>query len=704
MAALRTNLTSLLLVLFILAVSVGQVSALNFSKIYFSDQSDGTLNRCNLDGTNLQTLLTGFGGIEGLALNAECGQLYWSDFSTELIQKSNLDGSVIVDIAEGSLSSRVALAIDPVAEKIYWSDSDNGVIQQANLDGSGQVDIVPGLNRPWGIALDLANGHIYWADRSAKKIQRADLNGANQIDIIPSGLAGPFGIGLDLVAGKIYFSDVTIAITPVGSIKCSNLNGSNLQTVATGLGTVMGIAVDPINGSIFWTDSDNGKIQRSNLDGSAVSDVLTGLSDPRGIAVDAPPICALRPLLDVNGDCRADLFDFALASADWLACGLFPFGACDGIQPRKSGVIIGNILTDVFNPYGISEGLAGEPNIPVELLQGGQVIASTLTDSNGDYNFSALTEGAYQVRAEMPDLRSATGDVEVAANLSSELDFLIVESKTEGIFPSWHGLAVDINTMADPDLNSDLRIGLDDLNIVRSQGALADPAVVELIENYFGRSVAYLPGNYEAQVTDGGTVFEVGGNLATGKSLSGYTLAKIELTEVHNVIRLEVIEDRGTATLSGLGTFSFTENPNMLTYMFIDLNTNLCSGDLHLIFDGDDFPQPIECDVVIPTGYIVGAPNGFSLYHFVGLTGTLDAQFPVYGGMVFSMAKCDPPKADVACVVETVDVNDARCDYGGQACKTEGAACASSGRCGTCTTKKKNLVGGHQECRDCECF
>ena len=565
------------------------------------------------------------------------------------------------------------------------------------------MDIVTGLNRPWGIAIDLVNGHIYWADRSAKKIQRADLNGANVTDIISTGLSGPYGIGLDLVAGKVYFSDVTIAITPVGSIKRADLNGSNVEIVAVGLGTVTAIAVDRTNGYILWTDSDNGKIQASNLDGTGVTDVLFGLSNPRGIAVDALPICALRPFLDVNGDCKADVVDFSFLAADWLNCGLFPFSSCDAETPRKSGAIVGNILGDTFNVYGISEGLAGVANIPVELLQDAQVIDSTTTDANGDYHFNTLTEGVYQVRAEIPDNRSATGDVDVGENLTSELDFLIVEAKTEGIFASYHGLAVDINTMVDPDLNSDLRIGLDDLNIIRSEGPLADPAVVELIENNFGRSVVYLPGTYEAQVTDGGTVFEVGGNVATGKSLSGYTLASVELTEVANVIRLEVIEDRGTATLSGLGTFTFTEAP-IKTYMFVNLDTNRCNGDLHLIFDGDDFPQPIECDVVIPEGYVVGAPNGFSLYHFVGLSGTLDPQFPVYGGMVFTMAKCDPPKADAPCVVETVDVNDPRCDYGGQACQTEGAACARSGRCGTCTTKKKNLVGGHQTCRDCECF
>ena len=42
-----------------------------------------------------------------------------------------------------------------------------------------------------------------------------------------------------------------------------------------------------VGGKIYWTDWITRKIQCSNLDGTNVEDVITGLGEPRGIAVDA---------------------------------------------------------------------------------------------------------------------------------------------------------------------------------------------------------------------------------------------------------------------------------------------------------------------------------------------------------------------------------------------------------------------------------
>ena len=58
--------------------------------------------------------------------------------------------------------------------------------------------------------------------------------------------------------------------------------------VVTGLGTPIGIAVDPAGGKVYWADMGPDKIQRKNLDGSgSIEDVATGLGDnPVAVAVD----------------------------------------------------------------------------------------------------------------------------------------------------------------------------------------------------------------------------------------------------------------------------------------------------------------------------------------------------------------------------------------------------------------------------------
>ena len=57
---------------------------------------------------------------------------------------------------------------------MYWTDSSTDKIQRANLDGSNVQDLVTtGLKTPTSIALDLVNGKMYWADSSTDTIQRA---------------------------------------------------------------------------------------------------------------------------------------------------------------------------------------------------------------------------------------------------------------------------------------------------------------------------------------------------------------------------------------------------------------------------------------------------------------------------------------------------------------------------------------------------
>ena len=139
--------------------------------------------------------------------------MYWTDWDTNKIQRANLDGSNVEDIVTGLLSP-IGIALDVAAGKMYWTDRSRNKIQRANLDGSNIEDIVSGLHIPWGIALDVAAGKMYWIDRGRDnlngdmnigKIQRANLNGSNIEDIV-TGLLRPLRIALDVAAGKMYWT------------------------------------------------------------------------------------------------------------------------------------------------------------------------------------------------------------------------------------------------------------------------------------------------------------------------------------------------------------------------------------------------------------------------------------------------------------------------------------------------------------------
>ena len=215
---------------------------------------------------------------------AGTSKLYWTDWGTDKIQRANLDGSEVEDLVSGAgLDGPDGLALDMVGGKMYWTDAGTNKIQRVDLSGANVEDLVTGLGIPYGLALDVAGGKMYWTNRQTNKIQRADLNGANVEDLVTSGLTFPGGLALDVSGGKMYWTN-----PGMNKIQRSNLDGSGVEDLVTsGVTSPTGLALDVSGGKMYWTDRRSDKIQRANLDGSGVEDlVTTGLHSPNGLALD----------------------------------------------------------------------------------------------------------------------------------------------------------------------------------------------------------------------------------------------------------------------------------------------------------------------------------------------------------------------------------------------------------------------------------
>ena len=74
-------------------------------------------------------------------------KIYWTGWDTGKIQRANLDGSNVEDLVTG-LHLVGTLALDMASGKMYWIDLGPGKIQRANLDGSNVEDLVTGLESP----------------------------------------------------------------------------------------------------------------------------------------------------------------------------------------------------------------------------------------------------------------------------------------------------------------------------------------------------------------------------------------------------------------------------------------------------------------------------------------------------------------------------------------------------------------------------
>ncbi len=173
----------------------------------------GAILRANLDGSQIEEVLTTAGIPEGIALDLVAGKMYWTDTARSNLGRANLDGSQAETIVGwgsdiGPLNIPLGLALDRAGGKIYWQDPGTLRMQRANLDGSQAEDLhVSGLGYPGiGLALDPAEGKIYWTDGGRKQILRSNLDGTRVEDLL-SGLGGPAGLALEILAPDLVASD-----------------------------------------------------------------------------------------------------------------------------------------------------------------------------------------------------------------------------------------------------------------------------------------------------------------------------------------------------------------------------------------------------------------------------------------------------------------------------------------------------------------
>jgi DNA-binding beta-propeller fold protein YncE len=302
-----------------------------------NDDGNDRIRRANADGTGLEGLVTQLNGPMGIALDIAAGKMYWAeggaldnfrvanDDGTGSIKRANLDGTEVEELVTG-LDGPVGIALD--TGKMYWTeggamttdtkaanDDGDGKIKRANRDGTEVEELVIGLDGPQGMALDGA-GMMYWVELGAQndlqaaafdyngRIKRANLDGGG-VEVLAEGLVWPRDIALDIAGGKMYTTHegglALRSTDSTGYIQVTNLDGTGGQVLVSGLSRPGGIALDIARGKMYWTDRMSqlgggtgqsqiqvriqGQIRRANLDGTGVEVLLTELAEPRGIAL-----------------------------------------------------------------------------------------------------------------------------------------------------------------------------------------------------------------------------------------------------------------------------------------------------------------------------------------------------------------------------------------------------------------------------------
>ena len=122
---------------------------------------------------------------------------------------------------------------------------------------------------------------MIWSDRGANTVRRSNLDGSD-VEILASGMSQIRGVALDRENNRLYWAD-----NGSNKIQRSLLDGSMVEDLVTeGLEFPAGIALDVQSNLMYWADATNGKIQRANLDGSNVVDFIPNLVSPYFVTLD----------------------------------------------------------------------------------------------------------------------------------------------------------------------------------------------------------------------------------------------------------------------------------------------------------------------------------------------------------------------------------------------------------------------------------
>jgi sugar lactone lactonase YvrE len=232
--------------------------------------NDGSIERADIDGNNRKVIVARGATFtpKQIQLDQRNGKLYWCDREGMRVMRCNLDGSQIetlVEAGSGDVERRdqtrwcVGITIDPKRQQIYWTqkgpdNGNQGRIFRAGLEiprgqtGANRTDIEVFFDRlpePIDLELDLKNRVLYWTDRGdpprGNTVNRASIDAKPQApEIVITHLMEGIGIALDVPGDRMFVTDFA------GSLYSAKLDGSGERNFLFAQGNLTGIAYTEI--------------------------------------------------------------------------------------------------------------------------------------------------------------------------------------------------------------------------------------------------------------------------------------------------------------------------------------------------------------------------------------------------------------------------------------------------------------------------
>ncbi|KAF5679145.1 alcohol dehydrogenase [Fusarium heterosporum] len=226
--------------------------------------NDGSIERSRLDGSERTTIVkAGTVGVftpKQITLARQSQKLYWCDREGMKVMRCNLDGSdVEVLISTGSTAEDrldqlkwcVGITVDETNSYFYWSQKgppkgSQGRIFRAKINDPSQVEVVfENLPEPIDLEIEEESQMLYWTDRGdppkGNTLNRAFVgtttSETTQREILARRFHETIGLSLDKSASTAYVTDLS------GGVYAVDLKSKSKTVLFPELGDITGIAV-----------------------------------------------------------------------------------------------------------------------------------------------------------------------------------------------------------------------------------------------------------------------------------------------------------------------------------------------------------------------------------------------------------------------------------------------------------------------------
>ncbi|MEE6139890.1 3-hydroxyacyl-CoA dehydrogenase [Mycobacterium sp. 050128] len=229
--------------------------------------NDGSIERVDLNGGNRTTIVPSGGTYtpKQLHLDAIGRKLYWGDREGMRVMRCDLNGSNVETLVQTGHSDEdrrdetnwcVGVAVDHVGGHLYWtqkgpSDAGLGRILRAGIDlptgetapNRSDIEVVfKDLPEPIDLEIDHSTRMLYWTDRgdppNGNTVNRAHLDtiGVTEPEIVLTHLMEGIGIALDPANNRMFVTDLG------GNVWAAALDGSSNRPIRAVQGNLTGIA------------------------------------------------------------------------------------------------------------------------------------------------------------------------------------------------------------------------------------------------------------------------------------------------------------------------------------------------------------------------------------------------------------------------------------------------------------------------------